>query len=472
MNSVKQLMFPIHDGAPAGAEVSALARVSLARNPSSEFLAGQASVDRPDEDRWLAAHPEFPPKAHQMARLDRAERRTMLAFGAVAERVLKRYDRDLNAGKLAGLLSHLSGRPIARGTINDRRAAFRMYRAYKRASGGSHPDVEPSKLAVIWQAGRRSFTVADKVELCRRASERHLSKSEIRTEALRLSRYKSAAALSHTVRATVRRVEQMDGLGLLRDCPAETASLIVMDWMYKPYAGGPTLPVPNAYIPEDPAGHLVACIDAASRALAPLGAIALFVDHRSDPDPRITAALKERGFRRVDQYVLRQSRAGFSSSRGALFASMHETIDFYRRADVELPIEHLRYEPSISPKWRTQSRQPVSEATVHPFEKPVELFECFIGAVTVRGLVVDPFAGTGNSGVAAVRLGCGYLGAEMVPEYVELANQRIALATERETETVEAINFALAGTNEEQRAAILFELERAGLRIDRREVAA
>jgi DNA modification methylase len=40
-------------------------------------------------------------------------------------------------------------------------------------------------------------------------------------------------------------------------------------------------------------------------------------------------------------------------------------------------------------------------------------------------LVLDPFCGSGTTGVAAVRAGCRFLGLERDPEYVELAARRL-----------------------------------------------
>ena len=41
------------------------------------------------------------------------------------------------------------------------------------------------------------------------------------------------------------------------------------------------------------------------------------------------------------------------------------------------------------------------------------------------GKVLDPFNGSGSTGMAAVELGYEYIGCELDPEYVEIAKQRI-----------------------------------------------
>lgn len=45
---------------------------------------------------------------------------------------------------------------------------------------------------------------------------------------------------------------------------------------------------------------------------------------------------------------------------------------------------------------------------------------------TARGLVLDPFAGAGTTGLVAVEEGRDFLGVELSPEYAELARERIA----------------------------------------------
>jgi adenine-specific DNA-methyltransferase len=69
------------------------------------------------------------------------------------------------------------------------------------------------------------------------------------------------------------------------------------------------------------------------------------------------------------------------------------------------------------------------EKTTHPCQFPVELVERFVLATTRPGdLVVDPYLGVGTTACAALRHGRRAAGAEIVPEYVRIARQRLALA--------------------------------------------
>lgn len=62
----------------------------------------------------------------------------------------------------------------------------------------------------------------------------------------------------------------------------------------------------------------------------------------------------------------------------------------------------------------------------HPTQKPLALIERVLAASTAPGdLVLDPFAGSGTTGVAALRASCRFLGIERDPEYVALAGRRL-----------------------------------------------
>lgn len=71
----------------------------------------------------------------------------------------------------------------------------------------------------------------------------------------------------------------------------------------------------------------------------------------------------------------------------------------------------------------------------HPTVKPVDLMRYLCRLVTPpRGVVLDPFAGSGSTGVAAIAEGFRFVGVELSPEYFEIATARIRDA-EREAAT-------------------------------------
>jgi site-specific DNA-methyltransferase (adenine-specific) len=64
----------------------------------------------------------------------------------------------------------------------------------------------------------------------------------------------------------------------------------------------------------------------------------------------------------------------------------------------------------------------------HPTEKPVRLMEWCIGRTPTDSEILDPFMGSGATGVAAVRSGRKFIGIEIEPKYFDVACERIAAA--------------------------------------------
>lgn len=69
----------------------------------------------------------------------------------------------------------------------------------------------------------------------------------------------------------------------------------------------------------------------------------------------------------------------------------------------------------------------------HPTVKPVALMEYLIKLITPQGgTVLDPFNGSGSTGMAATGLGYNYIGCELDPAYVDISLKRIAAWNEPE----------------------------------------
>lgn len=66
------------------------------------------------------------------------------------------------------------------------------------------------------------------------------------------------------------------------------------------------------------------------------------------------------------------------------------------------------------------------EKTIHPCQYPVELIERMVLSMTNENdWILDPFLGTGTTIIAAIRHGRKGVGAEKVPEYINIAHDRI-----------------------------------------------
>jgi site-specific DNA-methyltransferase (adenine-specific) len=61
----------------------------------------------------------------------------------------------------------------------------------------------------------------------------------------------------------------------------------------------------------------------------------------------------------------------------------------------------------------------------HITQKPVKVIKHLLKVVPKGGKVLDPFAGVGTTGVAAVKNGYSFTGVEVVPEYFEIGCRRL-----------------------------------------------
>jgi DNA modification methylase len=66
-----------------------------------------------------------------------------------------------------------------------------------------------------------------------------------------------------------------------------------------------------------------------------------------------------------------------------------------------------------------------SDEKHHVTGKPTDLFDALLVTREDWGAVLDPFMGSGTTGVAAVRLGRCFVGVEIDPQYFDIACRRI-----------------------------------------------
>ena len=74
--------------------------------------------------------------------------------------------------------------------------------------------------------------------------------------------------------------------------------------------------------------------------------------------------------------------------------------------------------------WRIQPTLPEREAhpATFPYEVPARLIKLY---AYQSATILDPFMGSGTTGVAALRHGCNFIGIEIEPKYFAIAKRRI-----------------------------------------------
>lgn len=82
---------------------------------------------------------------------------------------------------------------------------------------------------------------------------------------------------------------------------------------------------------------------------------------------------------------------------------------------------------SVTEKIANKSKHKDHEIVVHPTQKPLKLMAYLVKLVTPKhGVVLDPFSGSGSTGVAAVQNAFRFIGIEREEVYATLAKTRIA----------------------------------------------
>jgi site-specific DNA-methyltransferase (adenine-specific)/modification methylase len=97
-------------------------------------------------------------------------------------------------------------------------------------------------------------------------------------------------------------------------------------------------------------------------------------------------------------------------------------------------------------RWNGMIRQG-NEERFHPTQKPLEVMKWVIELCPKSETILDPFMGSGTTGVAAIQMGRKFVGIERDPKYFEIACKRIKLAVSQpqlfEPEPVKQIQEAM-----------------------------
>ncbi|WP_226020520.1 DNA methyltransferase [Serratia symbiotica] len=124
------------------------------------------------------------------------------------------------------------------------------------------------------------------------------------------------------------------------------------------------------------------------------------------------AAWKQTGFRAVGHLVFTKPYA----SKSAFVGYQHECAYILAKGRPALPAQPRS---DVQPWEYTGNHH-------HPTEKPVSILQPLIESFTQPGaIVLDPFAGSGSTCVAAARAGRRYIGIELLAQYHTIGQQRL-----------------------------------------------
>jgi len=181
---------------------------------------------------------------------------------------------------------------------------------------------------------------------------------------------------------------------------------------------------PHAPVTHDWNFQIGKFLDAAAHALCQGGALYLFC--RWDVYPIWHPYIKPSGLQLKTKIVWKKNNWSAGDLRGC-FGNQYEEILFIVKG------RHLLRGYRWSNIWEFD-RIPPSKL-LHPTQKPVGLVQRAIEASSdPDDTVLDPFAGSGTTGVAARRAGRGFILGDIDSTMVQIAKQRLGFPTDKEPE--------------------------------------
>lgn len=133
------------------------------------------------------------------------------------------------------------------------------------------------------------------------------------------------------------------------------------------------------------------------------------------------------GFPHIDQFMTEWKLAGFEPKSHFVWVKNNIGCGWFTRPQHEaayLLTKGSPEKPLVAPS--NVLRADITGNEYHPTQKPVTLMERLIKPYTdAESLVLDPFMGSGTTGVACAKIGRKFIGIEMEPKYFWVACKRI-----------------------------------------------
>jgi site-specific DNA-methyltransferase (adenine-specific) len=153
------------------------------------------------------------------------------------------------------------------------------------------------------------------------------------------------------------------------------------------------------------------------RIVHPGGICALFTDWRQLP--ATTDAMQSGGF--VWRGIVPWAKPNYRPQSGR-FAAQCEYVVWGSSGPMPVNYDH----PSFAGFFMAQSPRDKSHIT----QKPLDVMRELVKIVPEGGVILDPFMGSGTTGVAAVMERRRFIGVEMNEHYAEVASRRILTAVQ------------------------------------------
>jgi site-specific DNA-methyltransferase (adenine-specific)/modification methylase len=105
-----------------------------------------------------------------------------------------------------------------------------------------------------------------------------------------------------------------------------------------------------------------------------------------------------------------------------------DKLQKFSGADAELAYTNLDMPVRVYRLSRIDAHQNLERGKQHPTQKPSALMEWCLSFLPGAQVILDPFMGSGTTGVACANLGRKFIGIEIEPKYFDIACERIRAA--------------------------------------------